>query len=257
MLMFPLLSLAQSEWELPEVARQAVVNQEKAEKEKAKKEKKEKKAKAKSEARADNPIIVEQTSETVIEETPQKVKEEKVKPAKVREMKIDEKYRAGAVPEVDGEVVWERTIKANGHSAEELYQFVLKYVTEEVKVEGQLPESTVSLVNKREHIIAAHFEEWLVFKESMLSLDRTRFIYTTIATCKDGEVTYKLFRISYKYDSFSKEQSMFKAEEFITDKESLSKDQTRMYPIQGKFRKKTIDRVDEIYEKLTNAIMRM
>ena len=41
---------------------------------------------------------------------------------------------------------------------------------------------------------------------------------------------------------------VIRAEEWITDSEALNKTQTKLYPRSGKFRRKTIDRVKEIFE---------
>ena len=46
---------------------------------------------------------------------------------------------------------------------------------------------------------------------------------------------------------------IFKAEEWISDKEALNKDKTKLYPKSGKFRRKTVDRVEEIFDAAMDA----
>ena len=47
-----------------------------------------------------------------------------------------------------------------------------------------------------------------------------------------------------------------RAEEWITDKEGLNKSKTKLSKISGKFRRKTIDRKDEIFATITEALKR-
>ena len=63
----------------------------------------------------------------------------------------DAKYLAGAVPEVNGEVVWTLDLQVPGKNAQQIYDIVLNYLVDLVKQENQLEGSTVSLVNKQEH----------------------------------------------------------------------------------------------------------
>ena len=44
------------------------------------------------------------------------------------------------------------------------------------------------------------------------------------------------------------------AEEWITDENALNKAKTKLLKYSGKFRRKTIDRKDEIFENITNAL---
>ena len=58
-------------------------------------------------------------------------------------------------------------------------------------------------------------------------------------------------QISYYYREDMEGQNgvSYKAEEWISDKEAINKAGTKLYPISGKFRKKTIDRVDSIFKQ--------
>lgn len=163
------------------------------------------------------------------------------------------RYLGNVVPVVNGEVVWEKTY-ANSKTAEENYAAMLNYLTAMTKEEGQLENSNVSLVNKAEHKIVCHFEEWMVFTNSFLSLDRTRFIYTLIAECKDRQVYVKIFRINYWYEELRNGGYRYKAEEWITDEYALNKKHTRLAKISGKFRRKTVDRVEELLNNIAVVI---
>ena len=56
-------------------------------------------------------------------------------------------------------------------------------------------------------------------------------------------------RIVYIYDE-ERNPTTYKAEEWINDKYGLNKKQTKLSRVSGKFRSKTIDRKDYLFEKL-------
>ena len=60
-------------------------------------------------------------------------------------------------------------------------------------------------------------------------------------------------RISYRYDEERLKQ-VYKAEEWITDKYGLTKKQDKLSKYSGKFRRKTIDRKDYIFDKIKAAL---
>ena len=63
-------------------------------------------------------------------------------------------------------------------------------------------------------------------------------------------------RISYAYEMNRKDAAGMKekAEDWITDKHALNKKQTKLSPLSGKFRRKTIDRKDNIFQRVCQAI---
>lgn len=173
--------------------------------------------------------------------------------------KVDPKYLAGAVPEVNGEVVFTLDKDVPGMSADSIYDKVYAVISEivdEGKGSGLQPQARIAAVNKAEHTIAARVKEWLVFTSNFISLDRTEFNYTLIARAKDGYVSVKMERISYAYEMNRKDAAGMKekAEDWITDKHALNKKQTKLSPLSGKFRRKTIDRKDNIFQRVCQAL---
>lgn len=173
--------------------------------------------------------------------------------------KVDQKYLDGAVPEVDGSVVFTLDKDVPGMSADQIYDKiyeVISSVVEEGKSSGLKPESRIAAVNKAGHSIAARVKEWLVFSSNFISLDRTEFNYTILATASDGHVNLKMERITYAYEMNRKDATGLqeKAEKWITDKYALNKKKTKLSPISGKFRRKTIDRKDNIFERVCQAL---
>ena len=184
----------------------------------------------------------------------EKPKEEKVEKAeKVKKPNKDEKYLRGAVPIVDGDVQWTLDVDVPGKSAQEIYDKMFKTLTDLTKSEGQLEGSAVTLVNKQDHIVVANVREWLLFSSSLLSLDRTKFNYTLIARCSDGHLNMTMNRISYKYDE-ERTNQVYKAEEWISDDAAVNKKNTKLYRGSAKFRRKTIDRKDQIFETIRNVL---
>ena len=216
---FPLCNLmAQSEWELPNSS----VPTEKTTKTKTKKE---------------NTSIAKEDNSKVVE-----IKEE------------DKPYLEGAVPEMEGKIVFSRTINIPNKNASEIYDKTYQYLEQFTKSNTSLPGSRIVIVNKKQHIIAATLNEWLVFSNNFFSIDRAQFFYTLIATCKDNELLINVERIKYKYEIGRPSELKTTAEELISDKVALSKDKTKVKKAEKKFRYKTIDRVKEIMDNIQSNV---
>lgn len=189
------------------------------------------------------------------QETKQKkVKEKKeatgnAQEKKAKVVKIDSIYAEGAVPEVDGKVEWTETIDTK-YDAQSNYDRMYAILEALTKTEVQREASRIAIVNPTQHIIAAQFVEELTFKKLAFSHDFTDFKYTIIATCSDNKVEVKLCRITYKYEPNTAKPQSYNAEEWITDSKSMNKAHTKLYPINGKFRRRTIDRKNEIFEEI-------
>ena len=169
---------------------------------------------------------------------------------------VDPKYLAGAVPVEDGRVTFTLDKDIPGKSAQEIYDIVLATLEKMTKEENQFKTSQVAIVNKQDHVIGARFKEWLVFQNTFLSLDRTIFNYTVIATCTNEHLNATISRISYAYemDRGVNDGMEMKAEEWITDENALNKKKNNLSKYSGIFRRKTIDRKDNIFETLLEAL---
>ena len=184
--------------------------------------------------------------------TEQEKKEKPVKNVKDEGPNPDAPYLAGAVTEKDGSVQWTLDLDIPGRDAQSIYDTMLKFLNELTKEENQLEGSTVALVNKKDHIIVATIREWLVFKDNFLSLDRTKFLYTLMANCQDGHLTVDMNRVSFRYKEKNDKETVFKAEEWISDKYALNKSKTKLYKGSAKFRRKSIDRKEFLFNAIKN-----
>lgn len=165
----------------------------------------------------------------------------------------DQKYLVGAVPVVDGKVQFTKEINAPGKSAAQIYDIILKYFTQLTKEDNQLEQSRIVGKDSINYSVAGSYQEWLVFKNKPLVLDRTRFMYTLTAQCEDGKATVTMRRIYYYYDE-ERDPQTYLAEEWITDEYGLKKNKQKLSRVSGKFRRKTIDRKDYLFNKIATLL---
>lgn len=165
----------------------------------------------------------------------------------------DQKYLVGAVPEIDGKVTFTTTISAPGKSSRQIYDIMLEQFSELLSEECQYENSRINLQDTVKMIVVGSYQEQLVFKRQALNFDYTRMMYTLMAECSDGEAKVTMTRIHYLYDEERDPQNLA-AEEWITDKYGLTKKQDKLARLSGKFRRKTIDRKDYLFELFNNAL---
>lgn len=206
----------------------------------------------------------ENTTETsegagwVVPTMTEEVEEKKVeKTAEGVVLKEDPKYLAGAIQlNADGKVEFVLDTQANGKSADEIYNIVFQYMSKLIKNEQNI-NSRIALVNrnnKNEQIIACIMDEWFVFNQSFISLDRTETKYQLVATISDNHLHLSMTRIVFNYEEGRSTGFKEPAENVITDKYALTKKKNDLAKIYGKFRRGTIDRKDQIFNDLTKLV---
>lgn len=184
-------------------------------------------------------------------EEPKKATTAKVNGAKLKE---DPKYLEGAVKlNAAGRVEFELDIDANGKSAQQIYNIMYKYMSDLTQNENNIA-SRMALVNPTEHVIANTMDEWLVFSNSFLSLDRTEFKYQLVAKIADNRLHLSLSRILYNYELDRSTGFSEPAENVIVDKIALTKKKNDLAKIYGKFRRLTIDRKNQIFNDVTALV---
>ena len=179
---------------------------------------------------------------------------ERVEQEPVEKTNPDAKYlEPNAVPVVDGKVCWETVIEAPGKSAQQIYEILKNQLVKMTKEPNQIENSTLAIHDSVKYELGAVFHEWLVFKDATLVLDRTQFNFQLLVYCADGKADVKMTRISYDYD-LNRKPTHYSAEEWITDKYAVNKKHTKLYPVSAKFRRKTIDRKDYIFNKFNSLL---
>ena len=165
----------------------------------------------------------------------------------------DSKYLKGAVPEENGIVTFRQTFSVPGKQQSDIYPAMLAYAKS--LVEGSIPGSLRARVVNEDPAtgeIDVRVEEYMVFKKKPLYLDRAYFRFMLNINCNpEGKVSMTLSQITYGYDEDGEgnTRTTLKAEEWITDSEAINKAGDKLYPRSGKFRRKTVDRVEEIFAK--------
>ena len=192
------------------------------------------------------PTVTEEVEEKKVEKTAEGVV-----------LKEDPKYLAGAIQlNAEGKVEFVLDTQANGKSADEIYNIVFQYMSKLIKNEQNI-NSRIALVNrnnKNEQIIACIMDEWFVFNQSFISLDRSETKYQLVATISDNHLHLSMTRIVFNYEEGRSTGFKEPAENVITDKYALTKKKNDLAKIYGKFRRGTIDRKDQIFNDLTKLV---
>ncbi len=162
--------------------------------------------------------------------------------------KDDSRYLRGAVPERDGLVTFTQTFAVQGKTQAEIFAAMQSYVRRLV-AEGRQDLRT-RVMSDQDNTIIAKVEEVMTFKKKFLNWDHCYFRYLISAECTpDAKVRLTLTQISYQYlfDNEGNGGETYKAEEWISDAAAINKSGTKLYPRCGKFRRKTVDRVNDIF----------
>lgn len=183
-----------------------------------------------------------------------KVETESSKLASGVKLKADPKYLEGAVTlNDDGKVEFTMETDANGKSAAQIYDIVYNYMSGLTQDKNNIA-SRVALVNPQEHVIANTMDEWIVFSQSFISLDRTEIKYQLVANIADNSLKLKMTRLYYNYEEGRSTGFKDAAENVITDKIALTKKRNGLAKIFGKFRKGTINRKDQIFSEIAELV---
>lgn len=169
----------------------------------------------------------------------------------------DAKYLAGAVPEQDGRIVFSKTFPTNNLGKDKTVILLTNYIKEKLMAPA-IQDIRTRLISDglEDNTVVARVEEYITFKRKPLYLDRTRIRYQITAVASDNEVKVDISQISYYYNEGMDGNNgiTYRAEEWISDKEALNKKGTKLYPRSGKFRRKTVDRMEEIFNGLEEAL---
>lgn len=171
----------------------------------------------------------------------------------VLQAQTESKYLEGAVPVVDGKVTFSTSIQAQGMSASQIYDKVLEWANKYFQPKENLtPKVLYSNAEKGE--IIAGGEDYIVFASNYLIMDRTRIYYHLIANCEDEKCNLTMTRIHYWYEEENDGGYKYKAEKWITDKEALNKSKNKLAKVSGKFRQKTIDYKDQMFNEIQSVL---
>ena len=168
----------------------------------------------------------------------------------------DPKYGKGAVPiDENGMVCFDITADVpQGMTDESCYNLLLNWA----KGRFAQPHAQASRILNEDadtKRFIFHVDQMLVFKRTAMVVDETRVEYNFSAVVKDGKYTLKMTDIKYRYEEGREGgNKRFTAEDWITDKEAYNKKGTKFLKSTGKFRIKTIDLKDILFQKAADAL---
>ena len=165
----------------------------------------------------------------------------------------DAKYLEGAITLKNGKVTFSTEMVTPAMTKEQIYETILDWANKRFQPTEKM-NARVLFQNPEEGSIAIGGEEYLVFSTSALALDRTRIYYQMKITCEYGKSNIEMSRIRYWYDEARNGGEKYEAEEWIIDEWGLNKSKTKLAPICGKFRKKTIDLKDELFMEIQSVL---
>ena len=165
----------------------------------------------------------------------------------------DNKYLEGAITLKDGKVTFATEMMVPAMTKEQIYETLLDWSNKRYQPAEKM-NARVLFQNPEEGSIAIGGEEYLVFSNSALSLDRTRIYYQMKILCENGKSNIEMTRIRYWYDEARNGGEKYEAEKWIVDEWALNKSKTKLAPICGKFRKMTIDLKDELFKDIQSVL---
>ncbi len=170
----------------------------------------------------------------------------------------------GAVPMVNGKVVFTKEIQAFARPKDYIYTQMASFASlrfeantrrgdwKEPNFFKNIDFARVTKADKEEGVIVAQGAEEMIFSNRALSQDYTQVFYTLTMTISDGKVDLRMDNISFIYEG-SSDKTRLTAEEWITDEEALNK-KGALRRINGKFRVKTIDLFNELADEIEEML---
>ncbi len=168
--------------------------------------------------------------------------------------KTDKKYLAGAVPVVDGMVTFTKVIEAPGLTRDQIYEKLSQWAEKRFVADKEL-ESRVLYMDPQGGTIVCQGQEYLIFADKLLALDRAVITYQVSLTSFSGNCYMKISSIIYSYNTGrTNGMELLRAESTITDEHTLTKKRDKLIRATGKFRIHTIDLVDRMYDDIVKVL---
>lgn len=169
--------------------------------------------------------------------------------AQEKQVNKDAQYLEGAVPEVDGKVVFTKEYSIPGMSQDEIFDRMNQWM--DTRLKENKNNSRILYANKEKGQIVGTVDEWIVFSSSALSLDRTRILAQLTVLCQPEACTFNIEKIRYIY---REGEEKYDAEDWITDDYALNKSKTKLIRGLAKWRRKTVDYVNKLFTQAADAL---
>lgn len=156
------------------------------------------------------------------------------------------------IPVKNGKVTFEESIPAQGYTAEQVKEVIDTWLKERFVKPTVISARRINSGNPYTAILKG--EEYIVFKNKPLVLERARIYYYLTLTANDGSCTFNMSRITYWYDDEDDKGGLkMIAEEWITDENAINK-KGNIKKFEGKFRNKTIELKEILVNDLTQRL---
>lgn len=175
-------------------------------------------------------------------------------------------YMQGAVPEKDGQVVFEKDFTVAGKSQADICKNIAQWANLRYMASTEngvwtddnyyknLEYARVTECNPDAGIITCQADEEMVFTNKTLAKDYTQLNYVLSIRVSGSNVHVEMGSIVYTYQ-LTEQPSRIPAEDWITDAEAISKKGV-LYRKVAKFRIKTVDLANELFKELEEAAAR-
>ena len=164
---------------------------------------------------------------------------------------MDVPYLAGAVPTTtEGIVCFEQTFNTAGKSKQQAFD-IMKQTAQDIIDSPNAAHEISRIMQESTDTLIATICEPIYFKKSKWETDSALIRYQYLASVTEGMAKLRVWLISYSYEEIG---FNYKAEEWITDKYALTKDKAALRKANGKFRKKTIDYVKQLFARIEQRI---
>ncbi len=173
----------------------------------------------------------------------------------VAKKRDDSPYLKGAVPEQNGIVTFQKSFRVPGKSKQAIYAILKPWLQNLVDASIPAPGNYARMNMDTPDTLVAKVCEYQVYTKKFLNLDRSRYRYTMAVCIEEGKVTLIQSGLAWYYgeDQEGNNGTIYRAEEWINDKYALNKAGTKLLPRSGKFRRKTVDRANELFESAMDA----
>ena len=111
---------------------------------------------------------------------------------------VEPQYALGTVPVINGKVTFEEIIPAEGLTTAQVHDIAQRWIKERFVEPAVLSKKEFQSENPNSIVIKG--EEYLIFKNKFLVLERARIYYYLTLTANDGSCTFNMSRITYWYD---------------------------------------------------------
>lgn len=167
---------------------------------------------------------------------------------------VDPKYMEGAVPLENGKVVFSKSFTVAGMTQDAIFSKLLYWAGQRfAPIAKDALQSRVLYSDPDAGQIACLGQEYLVFADKALALDRATINYQLTIECQAGSYAMKISAIRYLYNNGDKKE-IIPAEEQITDEYTFTKKKDKLIKATGKFRIHTIDLVNQLYADAEKAV---